>query len=144
MKKQAAFGILLSILLANIVVFMLPFVFVFGGNLPVNSVDPLRVKLLLGGLMLLVLNVSILLTFLIYRKMVKKPKPLMIFLLTLGIFVVETYLLFRNMIQFDAPQTWNNFGLPSYTTSLLFFVVANITIAYVIVRYKRGKFEAGK
>lgn len=141
MKKRMAVKILIPILLANVVVFMLPFIFVFEGNTPVNSADPLQVKLQLGGIAVLVLNISILLAFLIYRKMTKKPKPLTIFLLTLGIFMAELFLLFRNMTQYNAFLAQNVFGMSSFTTSLLLFVFFNVSAAYVITRYSKRKID---
>ncbi|MGB7595454.1 MAG: hypothetical protein WBL80_07800 [Erysipelotrichaceae bacterium] len=144
MKKQAALRILLPILLANIVVFILPFIFISGANSPVNSADPLQVKLQVGAIVLLVLNVSILLAFMIYRKMQKKPKALSVFLLTLGIFIAEAFLLFRNMTQYDAFLSQNVFGMSSFMTSLLLFVFFNISAAYVIARYTKRKIEPKK
>jgi uncharacterized membrane protein len=137
MKKQAAFRILVPILLANIVVFIVPFFIIFGTN-PI-SVDPLQVKLQVGAIALLVLNVSILLSFMIYRKMKKKPKPLTIFLLTLGIFVAEGLLLFRNMTN---PTSQNVLGMSSFTMSLVLFVFFNISLVYVISRYNRRKIDS--
>jgi len=141
MKKKAALRILIPILLANIVVFILPFLFIFGT--PV-SVDPWQVKFQVGAIALLVLNVSILLAFMIYRKMLKKPKPLMVFLLTLGIFIAEAFLLFRNITQYDAFLSQNVFGMSSFMTSLLLFVFFNLSAAYVITRYTKRKIEPKK
>jgi uncharacterized membrane protein len=141
MKKRSAAKILIPILLANMLVFMLPFIFVFGGKLPVNSIDPLQVKLQIAGIAVLVLNVSILLSFLIYRKMTKKPKPMTIFFLTLGIFIAEIFLLFRNMTQYNAFLSQNVFGMSSFTASLLLFVFFNISAAYVISRYTKRKID---
>jgi hypothetical protein len=142
MKKKTALRILIPILLANIVVFILPFIFIFGT--PTISVDPLQIKLQVGAIALLVLNVSILLTFMVYRKMLKKPKPLTVFLMTLGIFIAEAFLLFRNMTQYDAFLSQNVFGMSSFMTSLLLFVFFNISAAYVISRYTKRKIEPRK
>jgi len=141
MKKKTALRILIPILLANIVVFILPFLFIFGTPI---SVDPLQIKLQVGAIALLVLNVSILLTFMVYRKMSKKPKPLTVFLLTLGIFIAEAFLLFRNMTQYNAFLSQNVFGMSSFMTSLLLFVFFNLSAAYVISRYTKSKIEPKK
>lgn len=141
MKKSVAFKILISILLANIVVFLLPFFLIYSGNSPINSVDPLQVKLQVGSIAALVLNISILLTFLIYRKMEKKPKPLNIIFLTLGIFIVELFLLFRNITQFNQALSQNVFGLSSFATSFLLFGLFNLSVVYVITHYKKRKID---
>lgn len=141
MKKNAALRILLPILFANVLVFLVSFFLLKTNNAPINSIDPLQASIQISMVMLLVLNVSILLSFMIYRKMTNKPKPLTIFLLTFGIFIAEVFLLFRNMTQYEQMLSSNVFGLSSFTTSLLLFVFFNLSAAYVITRYTKRKID---
>jgi hypothetical protein len=137
MKKHKALRILISILLANIVV--------FGGSYyysniwnpsPVNSADPLQTFLMQSMTLLFVLNVSILLAFLIQRKARNKLKnPILIFLMTLGIFGLEVFLLLRNIAQFSTSQ--GLFGLSSFATAILLFVLFNLSAVFVIQRYRK-------
>jgi uncharacterized protein (DUF486 family) len=137
--KKNAFKILIPILLSNIILFLVSFFLLIGDTSKAISIDPLQTAIQISMILLLVLNVSILLTFLIYRKLSNKPKPWMIFLLVCGIFLLEVFLLFRNITQFDQTLANSFLGLSSFTASLLLFVLFNISAAYVITRYRKRK-----
>ncbi len=144
MKKNTALKILIPIFLANILLFLVSFYFLTVNKSPVNSVDIVQTAIQISSILLLVLNTSILLTFLIYRKMAKKPHLLIVFLMIAGIFVAETFLLLRNMKQFDTVQFQSGLGWSSLVTSLLLFVAFNASLAFVIKRYGKRKPERKK
>jgi hypothetical protein len=144
MKKAVAFRILTPILMANIVVFGMPFLLLQSGNALVNSADPFQVTLQLSLILTLILNISILITFLLYRKMNKKPKPFILLILTIGIFILECYFLFRNISDFEKSALTSGFGFSSFTTSLLLFALFNASIVFMITKYRKRKSEERK
>ena len=144
MKKANAFRILIPILLGNVLVFGIPFLLLQGGNALVNSIDPFQVTLQLSLILTLVLNLSILITFLLYQKMGKKPKPFTLLLLATGIFMLECYFLFRNISDFEKAASKSGFGLSPFTTSLLLFILFNASAVYIIKRYRKRKTEDRK
>lgn len=141
MKKTAAFRILVPILLANIVVIGIPFLFLQSGNALVKSADPFQVTLQLSLILTLILNISILIIFLLYRKMEKKPKPIMLLAITSILFLLECYFFFRNIKDFEKTASTSGFGFSSFTTSLLLFALFNASLVFIIARYRKRKSE---
>jgi uncharacterized membrane-anchored protein len=144
MKKMSAFRILVPILLANIIVIGIPFVFLQSGNALMKGSDPFQVTLQLSLILTLVLNISILIAFLIYQKMNKKLKPFTLLILTIVIFILECFFLFRNISDFEKSSSTNGFGLSSFTTSLLLFALFNASVVFIITKNRKRNSEEKK
>jgi uncharacterized membrane-anchored protein len=130
MKKMSAFRILVPILLANIIVIGIPFVFLQSGNALMKGSDPFQVTLQLSLILTLVLNISILIAFLIYQKMNKKLKPFTLLILTIS--------------DFEKSSSTNGFGFSSFTTSLLLFALFNASVVFIITKNRKRNSEEKK